>query len=84
MKGSIAKYFCCKPSVVFFFYFVRFNRLFLLTRSNCRTLAFWLLTSHANAPTCKVAVNGARVCLVKNQVVVTEFVNGKAHYCKSN
>ena len=42
-------------------------------RSN-KILAFWLLTINVYALKCKVAVNGARVYLVRNQVVVMDFI----------
>ena len=55
--------------------FAKLNGSFLLTRSLGKILAFWLFTSNTNAPACKVVVNGARVCLVKNRIVVMEFIS---------
>ena len=49
------------------------NGSFLLMRSLSKILLFLLSTSNANAPACKVVVNGARVGLVKNQIVIVKF-----------
>ena len=50
---------------------------FLLTRDqrvvSVKSSLFCCPTSNANAPASKVAVNGARVGLVKNRIVIIEF-----------
>ena len=42
------------------------------TRSLVKILAF-VVPSNAKAPACEVIENGARVCLVKYQIVIIEF-----------
>ena len=68
------KYFCCVLRN-----FAIFNGSFLLTRNqrvvSVKFLAFRLFTSNANALACKVVVNGARVCVVKNRIVIMEFMS---------
>ena len=52
--------------------FVMLNGSFFLTRSLGKILAF-VFQSNVNATACKVIENGARVCLVKYQIVIIEF-----------
>ena len=69
------KYFCCKTVLSFgnSLGFTNFANT-LSTCSCCKTIIFGLYTSNANMPVYKVVVNSDSVSLVKNQVMVIEFI----------